>query len=297
MEFKRTIIKGRAVTVDVSKGAGEPPAEERPLRIPAGQAQHLVTLAEEELEDAFRLRGILRGGEAPAPVVRYEMADLSLEPDFPLPEPAPTAMPEPTAPVVDEEPDLEQDPFLEAEWQQRLEEAVEQARKEAYEEGYEEGYVAAEAALQASFDQRKVELEKDVARLQAAWREFLKKSEPLMASLAFEIVRQLLGAPLPQDVKAVSVQALSNALDQFGEDTPIEITLHPDDYSRLQAYGLTDDLEALHSSIRWNAEETIAMGDWIVQSPDSAIRRLKEEMLGHLKSRLGLLAIMKARDS
>lgn len=297
MEFKRTIIKGRAVTVEVSKGAGEPPAEKRPLRIPAGQARHLVTLAEEELEDAFRLTGILRGGEAPAPVIRYEMADLSLEPDFPLPEPAPTAVPEPAAPVVDEEPAPEQYHILEAEWQQRLEEAVEQARKEAYEEGYEEGYVAAEAALQASFDQRKVELEKDVARLQAAWREFLKKSEPLMASLAFEVVRQLLDAPLPQDVKAVSVQALSNALDQFGEDTPIEITLHPDDYSRLQAYGLTDDLEALHSSIRWNAEETIAMGDWIVQSPDSAIRRLKEEMLGHLKSRLGLLAIMKARDS
>ena len=299
MEYKRTIIKGRAVTVDLSKGAGEPLAEERPLRIPAVQAQNLVKLAEEELEDAFRLTGILRGGEAPAPVIPYEMADLSLEPDFPLPEPASTAVPEPEplASVADEEPNLEPGHALEAEWQQRLEEAVERACKEAYEEGYEEGYVAAEAALQASFDQRKVELEKDVARLQAAWQEFLKKSEPLMASLAFEIVRQLLDAPLPQDVKAVSVQALSNSLDQFGEDTPIEITLHPDDYSRLQAYGLTDDLEALHSSIRWKAEETIAMGDWIVQSPDSAIRRLKEEMLGHLKSRLGLLAIMKARDS
>ena len=301
MEHKRTIIKGRGVTVDLSKGAGESPAEERPLRIPAArvQKQHLVPCAEQEPEDSFRLTGILRGGEAPAPVIPYEMIDLSLEPDFPLPERELTAPEEsePAALAPDDEPDLEQYRFLEAEWQNRLEEAVEGARKGAYEEGYEEGYVAAEAALQASFDQRKVELEKDVARLQAAWQEFLKKSEPLMASLAFEIVRQLLDAPLPQDVKAVSAQALSQALVQFGEETPIEITLHPDDYSRLQAYGLTDDLEALHSSIRWNTRETLAMGDWIVQSPDSAIRRLKEEMLGHLRSRLGLLAVMKARDS
>jgi hypothetical protein len=34
-----------------------------------------------------------------------------------------------------------------------------------------------------------------------------------------------------------------------------------------------------------------------VQSPDAAIRRLKEEMLTHLKSRLGLPTAMKSRDS
>ena len=39
------------------------------------------------------------------------------------------------------------------------------------------------------------------------------------------------------------------------------------------------------------------MGDWIAQSPDAAIRRLKDEMLSQLKSRLGLLAVMKNRDS
>ena len=35
-------------------------------------------------------------------------------------------------------------------------------------------------------------LEEDVARLQAAWKETMKKSEPLLASLAFEMVKQVL---------------------------------------------------------------------------------------------------------
>ncbi len=249
------------------------------------------------------MSGIFRRGEAPVPVVPLVMGELDYEPEFPLPETAPVVVeaPEPPASEPSVDPALERYLVLEAEWQGRLEEAVERARAEAYEEGceqgYEQGYVAAEAALQASFDQRKAELEKDVARLQTAWKKFLKKSEPMMVSLAFEVVQQLLNAPLPQDVRAVSTQALSQAIDQFGEDTPIEITLHPDDYSRLQAYGLTDDLEALNSSIRWNSDASIPMGDWIVQSPDSAIRRLKQEVLSHLKSRLGLLAEMKSRES
>ena len=151
--------------------------------------------------------------------------------------------------------------------------------------------------MQASFEQRTAMLEEDVARLQAAWKDFMKKSGPLLASLAFEMVKQVLDTPLPQDVRAVSGKALAQALEQFGEDTPIEISLHPDDLTRLQAYGLTDDLQAMHSGIRWVPNPDISMGDWIAHSPDAAIRRIKDDMLNQLKSRLGLLAVMKSRDS
>ncbi len=290
MKRVNTIIKHNAVTEAFRKAETDLPPTRKPARIQAAQ----VTAAREELEEEVQWRGILRG-DAQAAVEPYVMADLTLEPAFPLPAPV-------QEPVAEEEPEKPEAPTPEAlqqinaAWERRLEEAVGHARTEAYEEGYEQGYVAAEAALQGSFDQRRGELEKDVAHLQDAWQTFLKKSEPLMASLAFDIVRQLLNAPLPQDVRAVSAEALSQALDEFGKDIPIDVTLNPDDHARLQAYGLIDDLEAAHSSIRWTPDASIAVGDWIIQSPEAALRRLKEEMLNHLQSRLGLMAVMKSRD-
>lgn len=299
MERTKTIIKRHEVGHRVTKVETGPPAEELAVRIPGWKVQPTREAPPvDELVSSTMVGVVLRSAQARL-AVPYMMDDLDIEPDFPLPEleplvdetPEPLAEPEPLP-----EPDLRYDE-LEAEWQARLEEAVEGARAEAYKEGYEQGYVAAEAALQASFDQRKAMLEEDVARLQAAWKETMKKSEPLLASLAFEMVKQLLDAPLPQDVRAVSGKVLAQALEQFGEDTPIEISLHPDDLTRLQAYGLTDDLQAMHSGIRWVPNPDISMGDWIAQSPDAAIRRIKDDMLNQLKSRLGLLAVMKSRDS
>ena len=266
---------------DLAPGMKQP----RRIRSRAVRVEHL----EHEEAPPFKLSGILKGQHARVAAAPYEVATVEFVPDFPLPD---------IEKADAEEQEKARSPDeLEAAWQARLEEAVERARDEAYKEGYEQGYVAAEAALQASFEQRTATLEEDVARLQAAWKDFMKKSEPLLASLAFEVVKQLLDAPLPQDVRAVSGKVLAQALEHFGEDTPIEITLHPDDLSRLQAYGLTDDLEAMHSGVRWDPNPDIPMGDWIVQSPDAAIRRLKDEMLSQLKSRLGLLAVMKNRDS
>lgn len=294
------IVKRRDVEHLATEMETTVPSQERALRIPGWQV-HAMLAAGFDADDAATSTTsgvILRGAQAREAVTPYVMDELDIEPDFPLPEPDPYEM---SPALPDPEPLAEPEPArydeLEAAWQARLEEAVERTRAEAYEEGYEQGYVAAEAALQASFDQRKADLEEDVARLQAAWKEAMKKSEPLLASLAFEVVKQLLDAPLPQDVRAVSGQALAQAIEQLGEETPIEISLHPDDFSRLQAYGLTDDLEAMHSGIRWDPNPDIEMGDWIAQSPDAAIRRLKDDMLNQLKSRLGLLAVMKKQES
>ncbi len=288
MDRSTSILKQGAFARRPSEAGDLAPGMKQPLRIRsrAVRVEHL----EHEEAPPFKLSGILKGQHARVAAAPYdEVATVEFVPDFPLPDIEKAGAEEQEeAPSPDE---------LEAAWQARLEEAVERARDEAYKEGYEQGYVAAEAALRASFEQRTAMLEEDVARLQAAWKDFMKKSEPLLASLAFEVVKQLLDAPLPQDVRAVSAQALAQALEHFGEDTPIEISLHPDDLSRLQAYGLTDDLKAMHSGIRWDPNPDIPMGDWIAQSPDAAIRRLKDDMLNQLKSRLGLLAAMKSRNS
>ena len=301
MERIKPIIKRHEVGGVVTAMDTAVPVEERLSRIPGWQVHALrALLPDDDAESPDGVSGILRGAQAQAIVEPYVMEDLDIVPTFPLLEAEPAVVEMPEA-LPDPEPLPEPDPVrydeLEAQWQACLEEAVERAHAEAYEKGYEQGYVAAEAALQASFDQRKAALVEDIARLQAAWKEAMKKSEPLLASLAFEVVKQLLEAPLPQDVRAVSAQALAQAFEQFGEDSPIEITLHPDDLSRLQTYGLIDDLHAKHSGIRWDPNPDIPIGDWIAQSPDAAIRRLKDEMLSQLKSRLGLLTVMKNRDS
>ena len=96
MEHLRTIIKRGAVTRVGGRESDAPP-EERPVRIPASQVQAQYGVAPaEELEESFRLRGIFRGGAAPAPVEPYVMADLDLEPDFPLPEAVPVIVKPPT---------------------------------------------------------------------------------------------------------------------------------------------------------------------------------------------------------
>jgi len=287
MDRSTSILKQGAFAHRPSEAGDLAPGLKQPLRIRsrAVRVEHL----EHEEAPPFKLSGILKGQHARVPAAPYAVATVEFVPDFPLPDIEQAG--------AEEQEEARSRDELEAAWQARLEEAVERARAEAYKEGYEQGYVAAEAALQASFEQRTAMLEEDVARLQAAWKDFMKKSEPLLVSLAFEMVKQVLDTPLPQDVRAVSGKALAQALEQFGEDTPIEISLHPDDLSRLQAYGLTDDLQAMHSGIRWDPNPDISMGDWIAQSPDAAIRRLKDDMLNQLKSRLGLLAVMKSRDS
>lgn len=207
MEASRTVIKRTAIRGTVSRVEGEGFAEAMPVRIGAERVQKQAgAWAAEEAHEEAEWRGVLRGGATSASIEPYVMMELDLAPAFPLPEVEPQPL---DAPEPEPEPDRA---TVEAAWQARLDEAVAHARAEAY----EEGYVAAEAALQASFEQRQADLHADAERLQATWKDFLKKTEPLMVSLAFEVARQLLEAPLPQDVRAVSAQALAQAIDQFG---------------------------------------------------------------------------------
>jgi len=269
----------------------EAPAPKRRLRIPTREVQMTRPSSDDDDLSIARTGRVLRRADAQRAAVRYEMVDFEHEPYRPFRRTKRGfEEPEPEGPPISHE-------ALEAAWQVRLSEEVARARAEAYETGYAEGHAAAEAVLQAAFEQQTAQLEADRAQLQVAWQAFVKRSEPLLASLAFDVAGQLLDAPLPQDVRAVSAQALGQAFEAFGNAIPLEITLHPDDYARLQTYGLMDDLAAGHSGLRWNSDPKLAQGDWIVQSPDGAIRRLKEELLAQLKSRFGLSTALKHRDT
>lgn len=174
------------------------------------------------------------------------------------------------------------------EWEQRMERNIEAARKEAYALGYRD----ASSQLQSDFDARKQELFADIAALRTKWDDFLVRMEPLLAGLSFEIAQSVLDAPLPPKVRNVATRAITEAVEQMGGSTPIEILIHPVDFLRLQESGIVDQLESLHSGLRWEPRPDMKHGDWIVQSPSMAVRRLEEELLTSLKSRLGLLAVV-----
>lgn len=183
----------------------------------------------------------------------------------------------------------------EAAWQERHEAALAEARETAYEAGHAEGRAAAEEALHAELEAERATLIETGLRLQTMWQDYVAKCEPLLASLAFEVARQLLAAPLPQDVRAVTTQALARALQDLAESPSVEVTLHPEDLDRLSAYGYLDDLGATHEGLRWKADARLEPGDWVVQTPDAAIRHLKDELLNHLQSRFGLLTALQKR--
>lgn len=183
------------------------------------------------------------------------------------------------------------DALLEArdrEWEQHTKDQVESARQEAYAAGYHD----ASANLQSDFDEKKRELLEDLKDIRARWDDFLVRMEPLLASLSFEIAQTVLDAPLPPKVRSVATRAIAEAVEQMAGSAPIEILIHPVDFLRLQESGVVDQLESLHSGLRWEPRPDMKHGDWIVQSPSMAVRRLEDELLTSLKSRLGLLAVV-----
>lgn len=227
---------------------------------------------------------VLRGAAARRAVQPWRLDELDREPAAPLPlPPDPAPAPEAAAPA-----DLDAlRAGWEAAWQARYDEAVEAARAE----GHAAGYAEARAELEAEAEAARAELAADAERLRGMWRDYVKKAEPLLASLAFDVAQSLLSAPLPPDVRSVSAQALAQALDELAGSPVLDVSLHPDDLARLEAFGLTDDLQDQHEALRWKADPALEPGDWIVQSPEAAIRRLRDEVLDHLRRRLDLVAL------
>lgn len=174
------------------------------------------------------------------------------------------------------------------EWETRLQQAVAEAR----EDGYAQGSADTAAKLEVDFDNRQQVLIADLKQLRTQWDAYLEKLEPALAELSFEIAQAVLDAPLPPNVKGVAARAITEAVEQMAGSAPIEILIHPVDFLRLQESGVVEQLESLHSGLRWEPRPDMKQGEWVVQSPSMTIRRLEEELLGTLRSRLGLLAVL-----
>lgn len=240
-----------------------------------------------------RKSSVVRAREARVLSQPYHLAELKSHPAAP-----PSVAPSNTAPAKAEEQQLSREDLdalraeWEAEWQARHAAELDQARAIAY----EEGQAAAHAEWEAVVEEERAAVRQDLERLHAQFDDYLKKLEPMLADLAFEVARQLLAAPLPEDVQRVSAQALTHALDTFRDAAAIDIVLHPGDLDRLEAAGLTDDIGALYTGLRWKTDETLDPGDWIVQSPEAAVRRLKQELLANLKSRVLQLSVARRKE-
>jgi flagellar assembly protein FliH len=174
------------------------------------------------------------------------------------------------------------------EWEVRLQQAVAQAR----EYGFAQGSADTAAKLEADFHDRQQVLVADLKQLRTRWDDYLERLEPAIAELSFEIAQAVLDAPLPPNVKGVAARAISEAVEQMAGSAPIEILIHPVDFLRLQESGVVEQLESLHSGLRWEPRPDMKQGEWVVQSPSMTVRRLEEELLGTLRSRLGLLAVL-----
>ncbi len=173
---------------------------------------------------------------------------------------------------------------IEAEWQKRLQEATARARAE----GETVGRHAAEAEwaprLQALQEQLALELE----RLRRAWAEYTRQLEPMLVELAIEVAETLLDAPLPESIKGISARALTEAIEQLAREAPLEISMHPVDFLRLQEQGVISQLESRHPELHWDLNPGLNEGDWIVQTPAAMQRRIRQEMLQRLRQQLGL---------
>ncbi|RMH49066.1 MAG: hypothetical protein D6685_19685, partial [Bacteroidetes bacterium] len=170
----------------------------------------------------------------------------------------------------------------ERDWEARLTEAVARARRDGYRDGYEAG----EQAVQAEVDATMHTFLEAAGQFSHALQAYIRQTEPLLADLALAVAETVLDAPLPTHIKSVSTKALSNAIEQLAADPPVDVSLHPVDFLHLQETGLIDQLRATHERLRWHPDSTLKQGDWMVQSPKGAIRRLQDELLDTLRRRL-----------
>lgn len=242
------------------------------LKIPSEQV--VVESDEEERAESAAHRPIIDKTSA-------RISDAPFEVWTPVPEPEPEQRTEPEEEEEAAEPSIEE---LEAEWEQRLQEAVNKARVEGIEEG--------RAAVQEEADTAVSELRETFARqldgIQQAWEAHLEGAQIRLVRLAFRIASVVLDAPLPDDVRAISEEAVADAIEHMVDDVPVEVALHPVSYLHIQESGLEDQLATLHSKLRWRSDPSLKENEWVVQCDRAAIRRLESELLDELQRELSL---------
>lgn len=222
---------------------------------------------------------ILRGSRAH---FRSEPVDVeleALEPDFPLP-------PDPHVPDDANTP-LDADGLraeIEAEWKQKLEEAVLHVREEAF----EAGYGAAREELLEATERTRRELGQDAEQLRRALDGFMESAEVRAVQLAIDAAEVVLGSPLSDRARAGVEQSLASAVEGLAGDGAIEVSLHPVDLLRIQESGFDAQLSAALPGLRWHPDDSLAEGDWSARSSQAVVRRVRMEMMDEIRARLGI---------
>ena len=222
------------------------------------------------------------------------------ESDSPLPDasPEPTEEePEPTTDGEDEEADTPPE-RTDAEWRERLEEAVEEARAEGYEAGredgyeagYDEGYEDAETTLRAEWEEEREALLEDITRFEDVWTQYIDENESRLVELALRLAEAIVEAPISDSLRRASEEALTEAVAELAGTPPITVTVHPVDYQRLQESGLADHLTEKYDDLQLESDPERIEGDWTVSSPAGAVRRRRREVIDTLRSQLSLTA-------
>ena len=174
---------------------------------------------------------------------------------------------------------------LEDEWQKKLKEEVERAKAEAFEEGFNR----AQEELGQKAENSKKEFAIGLDRFKESWENYLKRSEATLMQIALEITQFIIDIPLPKQYSDITERVLNDALDQLSRETPLTLSLNPLDLLRLQESGIMDVIKEKFSALRWDPQPTLKEGNWIIQTPKQAIRRISEELLHNLKDQFGLL--------
>ena len=143
---------------------------------------------------------------------------------------------------------------------------------------------AADDAARAAADQARETAE----RLAALWAEAVRAFEPTMAGLAVAAAEGVLRAPLSDAQRQAADHAITDAIESVAATGPAAVRLHPVDLLHLQEAGLAAALTTTHAGLVFEADPDLAAGDWTVTTPESAVHRLHDQMLGRLRERLGL---------
>ena len=195
---------------------------------------------------------------------------------FARPEDEPAEPPEEPLPPTPEE--------IEQAWQTRLEEA----RKQALEEGREQGRTAAKAEYDADLADVRAQYAQDLHAIQQSWERYLRRAEPQLVELTFRLARAVIDAPIHDDAREIGERAVAEAVERMATDIPVEIVLHPVSYLRIQESGIEDQLNAIHSRLRWRTNPELKQNEWIVQSQRAAARRIEAEIIHQLQRDLNL---------
>ncbi len=146
---------------------------------------------------------------------------------------------------------------------------------------------ALDASTQTAAEQAAL-VESATDRLATHWSEAVRALELDLAALAVETAEAVLTAPLSDDQRAAAERALAAAVDALAGGATVTVALHPVDLLHLQESGLSDAVQGAHPDLRWEPDSALAEGDWSVSTDDAAVRRVRTEMMGALRERLGL---------